>query len=184
MRFKKLFEYSWILPYIGGVLAIISVITPASAQSEPDVFIDSHTYWLWGLVAITDWTWGMTGWAWENTYQFITNPLVLSVNVVLTLMVIIVSVKLLFKTRSYVLEKKNLDKTYLLYSACYFGIITAWLIINELIYSVTGFLEMGPYFSFIGYFGMEFGVYGLYLGGAVTTLGYILTMIGRHSFYY
>ncbi|MHA1915715.1 MAG: hypothetical protein ACW986_02075 [Promethearchaeota archaeon] len=184
MRFKKLFEYSWVFPYIGGVVALISIITPAAAQSEPDIFIDSHTYWLWGLVAITDWTWGMTGWAWENTYDIISNPLILSINIVFTVMIIIVCVKLLFKTRSYVLEKKNLDKSFLLYSASLFGIITAWLMSNELIFSVTGFLGIGPNFSFIRYFEMQFGVIGLFLGASVIALGYILTMVGRHSFYY
>ena len=184
MDIKALVKYLFFLPYLGGVLAIISMITPVAAHFHKDIYNPSHTIWIWGLIVITEWVYGFTGYAWENEFTLITDPFILIISIIISILIAFFAIKTIITSRNYGRDEKRLDMTFVKYGACILGLYILWMMILQIFYALTGFMGMGPEFSFWTYFHVNFGTVGIFLGGFFIILGPILSKAFLKRFYY
>ena len=111
MDIKLLVRYMWALPYLGGVLAAISIFFPVVAHFHKSLYGPSHIIWIWGLVIITTWSTGFTGWAWENEFVFISDPFILILGIIISIFIVVIGIKTVFTARNFGRDEKHLDFT-------------------------------------------------------------------------
>jgi hypothetical protein len=184
MDVKLVMRYLFVLPYVGGILAIISLFVPGGTRIVANITIDSHTVWIWGFLCIIDWRMGVGGWGWDNTFQFLPDVLMVTISIILTVLIFIASLIIVLKARSFGKDEKDLDFRFVKYGLILLILISLWVIAVQIYYSITGyFLQfyidngLGTSFSFWSYFDVNFGVIGIYIGGGLSISGYIALKI-------
>ena len=87
-------KYTWLFPFIGGIITIIGVLTPVAS------FYSFFQLWMWGLIVIRDY---------GISVQFITNPIIISIGIVSSIVLMIFS---LFLISTGYLYKKGKFENY------------------------------------------------------------------------
>jgi hypothetical protein len=180
---KVIIKFLFLFPYIGGILIIISLLTPAAMRWYHSTVDDSYILWVWGLLTITEWYHG-AGWAWNTTFAYIPDPFILVIGILFSIIIAIFGIKMILKARICGDKEKDLDITFVKYGGLIITLITTWMIIVQIFYSMTDFLGLGTNFSFWPNLSAQFGVIGIFLGGIFSILGYVLFKIYRKKFYY
>jgi uncharacterized paraquat-inducible protein A len=114
----KAFEYVWSIPLIGGILALIALLTPVASFNVMGV---SWDWWMWTLSVM-----GVSGYGTESVFISDVDFIIPSL---ITSMVMILSILLLFsiaaKARTRKFDLKNFESI---------SIITGVLLIGTMIY--------------------------------------------------
>ncbi len=153
-------EHIWILPLIGGIVALIGLLTPAASVS---IIFNSMQVWMWGLFSIRQFDYVQLGYI--TTTRFTQNPVELIISISATLLVFSGALGLISSANSSrktdITGKKWIKPSIL-------------LIIGALIW-IIGFeiytqIETG--ISFWEYINPGFGVIGPFLGAVLSLIGY------------
>ncbi|MFX1389432.1 MAG: hypothetical protein ACFE9Z_05130 [Promethearchaeota archaeon] len=202
MDIKLFLKNLYILPYIGGVLAIVSLFFPAATNFDANWSINSFTFWVWGLVCEIDWMMPGEGWIWNNYFYLSPDLLILLLGIVISALMIFLGVKMVSKARMIAKENKFINKSFVLYGALIILINIIWVVTVQLYFSNTGyfrnyFIDLDaeltmddlsylylPIFSFWDYFGMNFGVIGPFIAGGLPIIGYLIHIIEYKRFDY
>ncbi|NVM37538.1 MAG: hypothetical protein HWN81_18225 [Candidatus Lokiarchaeota archaeon] len=172
-----LVRYLWILPYFGGVLILISILTPAASSLIIRNPSDSYTIWLWGLITIHEFIPTWYNIMNSTTFAFVSNPLIMIIGLLITFLIGGMAIKIIITARKFANDEKDLDIRFMKYGGfVLIGIIT-WIIIMEILFSIFGFMEWGSNFSFWNYFNVNFGTIGIFLGSFFSIGGYLMDKI-------
>lgn len=191
MDVKLVLKNLWVLPYIGGAVVVFAIMFPAGIHIIPNLTEYSHTTWVWGLVCTIDFQ-QIGDWTWWTEFGFILDPLILTVSIALSVIIIYYGVKSVLRARNLNKEDKNLDKSSMIYGVIILALITFWIFLVEFYYSITGFpvnsyfdsFGIGPPFSFWGYFEMSFGIIGVLLGASLPIIGYLVSLFLTRKYDY
>ena len=173
IEIKELKEYTNVIIYGAAILMIISIVTPhASHWVKPE---QSHVFWIWGLISEVDWLGSPLGWREDISFHLNSNPIVLSVGLIITLALFYITIKNILIARTFRQEEEE-EYTPPLYHIFIYGILPIilmvfWMFFIQAIYSEIGFLEN---YNFWGYFSPNFGIYGFIIGSSICTVGHIL----------
>lgn len=178
MPIKNLKEYANVIIYGAAILMIISIITPhASHWIKPE---ESHVFWVWGLVAEINWISSPVGWREDISFYFNSNPVVISIGLILTIAMFFFAIKNILIARYFRKDLEEEEEEYISpWYNIFYGIIPillmiSWVIFIQVIYEKIGFL--GNY-DFWDYFRANFGVYGFIVGSSICTAGHALHKI-------
>ncbi|MFX1600959.1 MAG: hypothetical protein ACFFB6_10220 [Promethearchaeota archaeon] len=177
MDVKRVVKYLFALPYLGGILVIVSFLTPVVSDFYPAWFgdySDSYSYWMWGLLGTVKW-YLAAYWHWNTYYSFIPYIFTLILGLICSILIIFFALKTILRANRFGRNQQNLDMTFAKYSAVIFSITIIWMIAVEIFYSINGFMRYEPIFSFWSHFNVQFGVYGIFLGGSLIIIGFLLT---------
>jgi hypothetical protein len=172
INFRDLKEYANVIIYGAAILMIISILTPTASH-----FIrgeKSYVFWLWGLIAETNWLSSPVGWREDISFYFNSNPIVLCISLVFTIAISFFTIKNILIARDF---RRDLEEEYISpWYNIFYGIIPillmiSWVIFMQYIYTKVGFVG---HYDFWGYFAPNFGIYGFMIGSSICTLGYIL----------
>ncbi len=148
-------EKAWAFPIVGGIIALIALLTPTAYLSE---YLGSMYVWMWGLLSVQLYGYG------SNT-QFTEEPGELMISIICTIIVLISIIAMLASGSS----NKKFRATAKSWVAP-----SVFLMIGTIIYIVG--LEINTYniggFSFWSNINPGFGVIGMFLGGIVSLIGY------------
>ncbi|UCC19316.1 MAG: zinc ribbon domain-containing protein [Promethearchaeota archaeon] len=157
-------NYSWAFPIGGGFLAIIALLTPSAYYSD---YYQTFNFWMWGLVSyqIYDYYYGS-----QNIVMFTDVPQTLSLCIICSILIIICIIGILSSGSSYRRKmRSNISDKAKWLAPSILLIIGAiiWMVGMEIISLTT------PYpTSFWSTINPGFGVIGMFLGGAVSIIGY------------
>jgi hypothetical protein len=191
MDVKLVLKNLYVLPYIGGAVVVFAIMFPAGTHLVPSLFFHSHTFWVWGLVCTIDWQ-HLGDWTWLTEFGFILDPLFLTISLMLSITIIYFAIKSFLRARDIGKEDKHLDKPFMIYGGVILILITGWIFISELYFSITGFpvnagpdlFGISPPFSFWTYFEISFGVIGVLLGASLPVIGYLVTLFLSRKYDY
>jgi hypothetical protein len=201
MDIKLFLKNLYVLPYIGGVLAIVSLFFPAATNFDANWSINSFTFWTWGLICEIDWMMPGEGWIWNNYFYLSPDLLILLLGIAISALMVFFGVKMVLKARLIAKDENFITKSFVLYGALIIIINTVWVVIVQLYFLNTGyfrnyFIELDalivedltylylPVFSFWDYFGMNFGVIGPFIAGSLPIIGYLIHIIQYKRFDY
>jgi hypothetical protein len=85
-------KYAWIFPFIGGFVTIIGVLTPVAS------FFSFFQLWMWGLIIIRDY---------GISVQFINAPIILSVGIISS--ILLIGFSLLLISTGYLYKKGKFE---------------------------------------------------------------------------
>lgn len=181
---ELLVKYLWILPYIGGVFILISILTPAASSLIIRDPSDSYTIWTWGLIAkhrfVPTWYNLMN----RTTFDFVSEPLIIIISLLITFFIGGMAIKIIITAKKYANNEKDVDIRFAKYGGfVIIGIIT-WIIIMEILFSIFGFKEWESNFSFWNYFKANFGTIGIFIGSFLSIGGYLMDKIIHRMYDY
>lgn len=152
-------DYVWAFPLTGGVIALIAILTPAAYITVPG---NSMYVWMWGLLSIQLY-------GYSNVTQFTQDPGELIISIICSVLVLIGTFAII---SSAVSCRKKMRM----------GIVkrAGWLIPSILLIIGTISWMIGMEINSNIFYGMSlwtyinpgFGVIGMFLGGAVSIVGY------------
>ena len=154
---------------------IISILTPVASHYIRGE--QSHVFWLWGLISETNWLSSPVGWREDLTFYFNSNPVVISIGLILSIVMFSFTIKNILIARNF---RRDPEKEYITpWYNIFYGIIPillmiSWVIFMQGIYSKIGFLG---YYDFWDYFDPNFGIYGFIVGSSICTAGHALHKI-------
>jgi hypothetical protein len=202
MDVKLFLKNLYVLPYIGGILVVVSIFFPAATNFMSRRDINSFAFWIWGLVAEIDWYQIGEGWMWLNEFYIISDLLILILGIIISIIVAYLGVKIVIRARLIGKNDKYLDSHFVKLAVIPLILITIWVIVVQIYYSITGhflryFLQVEeqfplldldflnlPNFSFWNYFTMNFGTIGIYIGASLPIIGYLIHIIEYKRFDY
>lgn len=164
-------NYNWAFPFIGGILIIIGLLTPASYGSALGI---TENFWMWGLWSIS---YIGIGTIVDFTYYA---PEVLVPGIICTILLLIGSFKILSKSYNVRMGKANFEKSH--ESWLGMGIL---FIVTAIIYIIGMQIGFGNYFrriygydvSFWGFYSPGFGVIAPFLSGILSIIGYVISKV-------
>lgn len=169
----KGYEYVWSIPLIGGILAIIAVLTPVAYFGEMGV---SWNWWMWNLIVL-----GVGGYGSESIFisemDFVIPSLITTGIMILS---IISLLSLAAKARARKLDVKNFESVSILIGALIIGITIYYLIAMDSAFYDGLVIEGVPFpagYHFWQLFSPSFGVIGPFLTA-------ILAFVGAGAFRY
>ncbi len=175
----RVMKYFFAFPYVGGILVVASFFFPVASFFDPNWFGDpSYSYWMWGLLGTVNWNFHGT-WYWWTEYSFIQNIIPIFVfGLFCCAFIIFLAIKIVLKARKIGIEEKFLDDIrFPIYSGVIFAITLIWMSVIEIYFSIYGFVDYTPVFSFWGQFNVQFGISGIFLGASLPIIGFVLTKI-------
>lgn len=175
----RVMKYFFAFPYLGGILVVASFFFPVASFFDPNWFGDpSYSYWMWGLLGTVNWAFHGT-WYWWTEYSFIQNIIPIFVfGLFCCSFIIFLAIKIVLKARKIGIEEKFLDDIrFPIYSGVIFAITLIWMSVIEIYFSIYGFVDYTPVFSFWGQFNVQFGISGIFLGASLPIIGFVLTKI-------
>ncbi len=161
------YEKMWSIPLIGGIIAIIAVLTPVASFDTMGV---SWYWWMWTLSVM-----GISGMGSEAL--FITEVDIMIPSLITTVIMILNIISLLslaIKTKTRKLDTKNFESTSIIIGILLIGITIYYLVTIDsafydgLIIEGTSF-PMGYHFWEV--FSPSFGVIGPFLSAVLTFIG-------------
>ena len=160
----EIYDYVWGFPLVGAILGIIAMLTPAAYVME---FGSSFYLWMWGLVSFQIYGYyGMT--------VYTDNILIIIPSVIISIVIVISIIALLASANKCRKDKKegNIGNSRGLTPSILIIVSTiAWIISIEIVYMSGGM-------SFWGLTSPGFGVIGMFLGSALTIIGYAVSKYG------
>ncbi len=153
-------EHIWILPLIGGIVALIGLLTPAASVS---ILYNSVQVWMWGLFSIRQFDYLQLGYI--TTTRFTQSPVELIISISATLLVFSGALGLVSSANSSrktgITGKKWITPSILLIVGA-----LVWIIGIE----ISTQIDVGM--SFWEYINPGFGVIGPFLGAILSLIGY------------
>lgn len=148
-------DYTWAFPIVGGVLALIALLTPAAYIGIPG---NSMSVWMWGLISIQSYGYG-------SVTNFTQDPGELIISITCSLIVLISTIVILSKgvsIRTYPGSGKSWVAPSILLIIGTIGWMVGMEINTQVFYGISLWAYISP----------SFGVIGMFLGGAVSLIGY------------
>ena len=153
-------DYTWAFPIVGGALALIALLTPAAYIS---IAGDSIYVWMWGLISIQSYGYG-------SATQFTEDPGELIISIICSLLVLISTIVIISKGNS-IRTYPKLSKSWVAPSILLIIGTIVWMVgmeINSIVfYGISLWALINP----------GFGVIGMFLGGALSLIGYGVSKI-------
>jgi len=147
-------KYIWVFPLIGGIITLISLLTPAVSAN------------LMGVITASLWVWDLYTFTFVDTFgtEFVTEPLVLIPSLISTCLLIIGGILLL--TTGMKLKNRNLEQVNIKVPSILAGVV---ILIAELLW-----LSMVPtFFPMTKYYGPSYpGTFWSLMGISFHTAGF------------
>jgi len=150
-RYKN---YLWLIPFIGGIISLIALLTPAAYDSSMGNY---YYYWIWGFVSYKI---GYIEWIGFDEYTLSLIPSIICSSILIVSMVI-----LIISSNKY---GKGLNTMRLYLGILIITTTTVWILLMEII----DLIQFGT--SFWEPFYPGFGVIGMFIGGALSIIGYVV----------
>lgn len=154
-------DYNWAFPLIGGIIALIALLTPAGYYSD---YSGSMNFWMWGLLSIYAYGYG-------GITTFTHDPGEIIISATSTIIVLISIIMIITKanrTRNYGDESKWLGAS-------------ISLIIGTIIW-IAGIEINGQIYSGISIWSIinpGFGVIGMFLGAILAIIGHAVSKMSH-----
>jgi hypothetical protein len=157
-------KYFWIAPLLGGMLSLISLLTPATYLT---IYNQEIYIWMWGLGSFNyfepfDPTGG------EFRIEFIRNKFLLSSSIICSFLVLFCAIVLLILANLYRIGKREFNevkKSWYCLSVLLIITTAIWMII----YEVVNFVETSE--SWWDVMDPGFGVIGIFFGAMISIIG-------------
>jgi hypothetical protein len=156
-------NYFWIAPFLGGVLSLIALLTPAAYLS---MYNEEAYVWMWGLATVRYYDPDRFGYYMHT--QFIENVNLLIISVICSIFIFILAVILIVSANLKRTGKKkfnDIKKGWYGLSILLITTTAAWMII----YEVFGYIETSQ--SWWTFMEPGFGVIGIFLGAMISIIG-------------
>jgi len=153
-------DYAWAFPIVGGTLALIALLTPAAYIN---IAGNSMYVWMWGLISVQSYGYG-------SATQFTEDPGELIISIICSLLVLISTIAIISKGNSIRTYPKS-NKSWVAPSIL--------LIIGTIAYMVGMEINSRVFYgiSLWTFISPGFGVIGMFLGGALSLIGYGVSKI-------
>ena len=164
-KISKSKEYSWIFPFIGGILIFIALLTPASIPLR-----DTEIIWVWGLSL-------------HGSFSFIDNIIALTISIICTILISICAFRIILtaiNARNPAKRNEFVERIWFIMGFSIIVVIVFWAFsIHYLItYSITTIEKdeslrttTTTTYRFWAYNSIGFGVIGIALGGCLSIIG-------------
>lgn len=145
-------NYIWSIPLIGGIISLIALLTPAAYDSSMENY---YYYWIWGFVSYKI---GYIEHIGFDEYILSLIPSIICSSILITSMVI-----LIISSNKY---RKGISNMRLFPGILIITITIVWILLME----IADLIQFGS--SFWEPFYPGFGVIGMFIGGALSIIGY------------
>ncbi len=149
----------WALPLIGGILALIGLLTPAASYSS---YYNTMQFWMWGLMSVRlyDYYEGYL-----TVTQFTESPVEIGLSIISTVIILVSAILLISKANSS--RKNGVSGVGWLSPSILMMLGTIIWMVGLEIYS-----QIYSGLSFWTYIDAGFGVIGPFLGAGLSIVGY------------
>ncbi len=151
---KDIKKYLWLLYFLGGILLIISAVTPSASVT----FFGTIYVWLWGSMS--------SGYA----TQMIPDMLIVTIGIITLIMLLLSGILAVaavygYKTKKIKKEYKELEKIWLLLATISIVITIIYIVIFGTSSYMMGWQVFNP----------GFGVIGPFIGAGLIIAGYLIS---------
>ncbi len=177
---RKVEKNAWIFPFIGGILSIIAVATPASYFN---VFGIAIYTWMWGVSV------GSMG-PYGTTTGLLQDSIGIAVGIICAIIILIAGISMLWAANRVRKRRKKAYQAF--YNWLGTGILSlivviSWMISVEISFQSYMQQSMGSYYSYYSYFHFwglfqpGFGVIGVFLSGIMGIIGFISVKVTKNK---
>ncbi|MFX0023178.1 MAG: hypothetical protein ACFE9S_12700 [Candidatus Hermodarchaeota archaeon] len=163
---RKFNEKSWIIPLIGGIIALVSLFTPVTTWNPPGEFSIQWMFQL-GLRLESFLEFGL--WRWD--------PGLLSLSIALSVIIIVCSITHIILIVIYRRSKRSfqkLKKYWILFAVLIALSTLSWIIMMELYYNASGYTHWLSYLPNWQYYSPSFGVIGPFIGSSLIIIAFFI----------